>query len=67
MKRNGPDEIHVEVQKVTHPSRVHIDIETYRVFTLTRPEADQMDHQRNANCWHFSAQPLLLEVIVATS
>jgi predicted enzyme related to lactoylglutathione lyase len=24
----GPDEIHIEVQKVSHPSRVHIDIET---------------------------------------
>jgi predicted enzyme related to lactoylglutathione lyase len=24
----GPNEVHVEVQKVSHPSRVHIDIET---------------------------------------
>ncbi len=24
----GPDEVHVEVQKVAHPSRVHLDIET---------------------------------------
>ncbi len=23
-----PDELHIELQKVTHPSRVHIDIET---------------------------------------
>ena len=26
--RTEPDEPHVEVQQVTHPSRVHIDIET---------------------------------------
>jgi predicted enzyme related to lactoylglutathione lyase len=24
----APDEVHVEVQQVTHPSRVHLDIET---------------------------------------
>ena len=24
----APDELHVEVQRVTHPSRVHLDIET---------------------------------------
>jgi predicted enzyme related to lactoylglutathione lyase len=24
----GPDGIHIEVQRVTHPSRVHLDIET---------------------------------------
>jgi hypothetical protein len=24
----GPDDPHIELQKVTHPSRVHIDIET---------------------------------------
>lgn len=24
----GPDELHIELQKVDHPSRVHIDIET---------------------------------------
>jgi len=24
----GPDGLHVEVQKVSHPSRVHLDIET---------------------------------------
>jgi len=26
--RNQPGELHVEVQKVRHPSRVHLDIET---------------------------------------
>ena len=26
--RNQPGELHVEVQKVPHPSRVHLDIET---------------------------------------
>ncbi len=25
---NGPDGLHVEVQKVSHPSRVHLDIES---------------------------------------
>jgi len=24
----GPDELHIELQKVEHPSRVHLDIET---------------------------------------
>ena len=24
----GPDEVHVEVQRVNHPSRLHLDIET---------------------------------------
>ncbi len=24
----GPDEVHIEVQKVDHPSRVHLDIES---------------------------------------
>lgn len=24
----GPNELHIEIQKVDHPSRVHIDIET---------------------------------------
>lgn len=24
----GPDELHIEIQKVTHPSRAHLDIET---------------------------------------
>jgi predicted enzyme related to lactoylglutathione lyase len=24
----GPDDLHIEVQKVDHPSRVHLDIET---------------------------------------
>ncbi|MBT8061871.1 MAG: VOC family protein [Xanthomonadales bacterium] len=24
----GPEEVHIEVQKVDHPSRVHLDIET---------------------------------------
>jgi adenylate cyclase len=27
-----------------------------------RPGADQIDHQRNAHCWHFFVQPLLLAV-----
>ena len=26
--RTRPDEVHIEVQKVDHPSRVHLDIET---------------------------------------
>jgi predicted enzyme related to lactoylglutathione lyase len=26
--RTGPGDLHVEVQKVNHPSRVHLDIET---------------------------------------
>jgi len=26
--RNAPGDLHVEVQKVAHPSRVHLDIET---------------------------------------
>ena len=26
--KTGPDDLHLEVQKVDHPSRVHIDIET---------------------------------------
>ena len=26
--KTGPDEPHIELQQVTHPSRVHIDIET---------------------------------------
>lgn len=26
--RTGEDELHIEVQKVDHPSRVHLDIET---------------------------------------
>ncbi|MET0290843.1 MAG: VOC family protein [Steroidobacteraceae bacterium] len=25
---NGPGDLHIEVQQVTHPSRVHLDIET---------------------------------------
>lgn len=25
---DGPGDLHIEVQKVTHPSRVHLDIET---------------------------------------
>ena len=25
---NGPGELHIEVQKVSHPSRVHLDIES---------------------------------------
>lgn len=28
MLETGPDEIHIEVQMVDHPSRVHLDIET---------------------------------------
>lgn len=28
MLDNGPDDYHIEVQKVDHPSRVHLDIET---------------------------------------
>ena len=28
MLETGPDELQVEVQKVDHPSRVHVDIET---------------------------------------
>lgn len=26
--KTGPDDLHIEVQKVGHPSRVHLDIET---------------------------------------
>ncbi len=26
--QTGPDDLHIEVQKVDHPSRVHLDIET---------------------------------------
>jgi predicted enzyme related to lactoylglutathione lyase len=26
--QTGPDDLHIEVQKVGHPSRVHLDIET---------------------------------------
>ena len=29
--RTGPDDLAIELQKVTHPSRVHIDIETDNV------------------------------------
>ena len=29
--RTAPDELHIELQKVNHPSRVHIDIETDNV------------------------------------
>lgn len=28
MLRTHPEEVHIEVQKVDHPSRVHLDIET---------------------------------------
>lgn len=29
--KTGPDEPHIELQRVTHPSRVHLDIETDNV------------------------------------
>ena len=31
MLQPGPDDLAIELQKVTHPSRVHIDIETDNV------------------------------------
>lgn len=53
----GPGELHVELQKVTHPSRVHIDIETddveAEVSRLERLGAKR--HRKVRNWWVMEA------------
>jgi len=51
----GPDEIQVEVQRVQHPSRVHLDIEAddieAEVARLEKLGAKRIDQVKNGGLW----------------
>jgi predicted enzyme related to lactoylglutathione lyase len=54
----GPDDLAIELQKVTHPSRVHIDIETDDVAAeVTRLEALGAKRIQQVSSWWVMEAP----------
>ncbi len=55
---NGPDDLAVEVQRVSHPSRVHIDIETDDIEAeVARLEALGARRVENIRSWWVMEAP----------
>ena len=54
----APEEVHLEVQQVTHPSRVHLDIETDDLEAeVRRLEALGARHIAAIRSWHVMEAP----------
>ena len=56
--KTAPDELHIELQRVTHPSRVHLDIETDDVDAeVARLEALGATRVRKVRNWWVMQAP----------